>query len=99
MRGREAGRAGFHRFGDDDGHLVDLVVRRFALLARVTHHVAAHRAVTDVERGVDADVTFERAQVLGEGLEAVERDAAERRCIHAFDPCEELDEPVGVTGP
>ncbi len=99
VRRGEARRARVHGVGDDRGHCVDLVVGRFPLLARVAHDVAAHRAVADVERGVDADATVERAQVLGERLEAVERDAGERGRIHSLDASEQLDQPVAVARP
>ena len=55
--------------------------------------------MTDVERGVDADAAVECGEVLGEGLEAVERDAAQRGGVHALDPGEKLDEPVRIARP
>src|SRR4029077_8112179 len=48
-------------------------------------------------RGVHPDVILEGAEVLGERLEAVERDTAQCRRVHALDAGEELDQPVRVT--
>src|SRR5581483_8587484 len=78
VRRREPRRAMGHRIGDDGLHGRDLVVGRFPLLARVTHHVPAHGAMPDVEGGVHADAAVERSQVLGKRLESVEGDALER---------------------
>ena len=64
--GRESGRAGRDRVGDDRAHARELVVGRGALVARFAHDPEPHRGVADVaavvERGA---VALDRVEVLG----------------------------------
>ena len=93
-------RAGVDRFGDDAGHLRDVVGRR-GLVARaaLAHDVGAHRAVRHLRADVERELRgVERVEELGEALPRPADAFRQRGAGDVLDALHQPDEPLAPFG-
>ena len=95
-RGREADPAGIDRLVQQPHHPVDLLGGRLVADGVRSHHVAAQRAVADVEHRVHRDVAVESVEIVAESRPVPGHAVLEGRQRHALDPRHHAPEVVGV---
>ena len=95
--GREADRARFERFTEEERKLCELVVgRRLGVVrAAVAHHVGAQSCVRHVRGEVEGvRLGVERVEILGERLPVPRQPLGQRGPGDVLDALEQTDEPV-----
>ena len=66
--GGKSARPGVTCLADNARHRLEFVAGRLRVARAFAHDESTHRGVSNVRRGVDAEVTVQRVEVRGEGV-------------------------------